>query len=94
METPYSRQRKSTRVSNYDFSVERYIDLPTLILFMATLTTFMVIVVIAMPYIKQYQMRSRLKAVAKRREDLKALQLAKRRESSKKPRSARVRSAS
>ena len=67
-----------------DFSVERYIDLPTLILFMATLTTFMVIVVIAMPYIKQYQMRSRLKAVAKRREDLKALQLAKRRESSKK----------
>ena len=67
-----------------DFSVERYIDLPTLILFMATLTTFMVIVVIAMPYIKQYQMRSRLKAVAKRREELKALQLAKRRESSKK----------
>jgi tight adherence protein C len=67
-----------------DFSVERYIDLPTLILFMATLTTFMVIVAIAMPYIKQYQMRSRLKAVAKRREELKALQLAKRRESSKK----------
>ena len=67
-----------------DISVERYIELPILILLMATLTTFMVIVVIAMPYIKQHQMRSRLKAVAKRREELKALQLAKRRESSKK----------
>ena len=75
---------RSSLLPDIDFLVERYIDLPTLILFMATLTTFMVIVAIAMPYIKQYQMRSRLKAVAKRREELKALQLAKRRESSKK----------
>ncbi|MFP6730613.1 MAG: type II secretion system F family protein [Alphaproteobacteria bacterium] len=67
-----------------DFSPGDYIDLPTAILLMAIMATFMVIVVITMPYIRQYQMKSRLKAVAKRREELKALQLAKRQESSKK----------
>ena len=67
-----------------NFSPGDYIDLPTAILMMATLATFMVIVVIAMPYIKQFQMKSRLKAVAKRREELKALQLAKRQENTKK----------
>ena len=40
-----------------NFSPGDYIDLPTAILMMATLATFMVIVVIAMPYVKQFQMK-------------------------------------
>ena len=69
---------------NVSFSPGDYFDLPTAILLMASLATFMVIVVIAMPYIQQRQMKSRLKAVAKRREELKAQQLAMRREKSQK----------
>ena len=45
-------------------NLERYIDLPTLILFLATGATFMMIVVLAMPFMQQNQMKSRLKAVA------------------------------
>ena len=67
-----------------DIPIDRYIDLPTLILLMATGATFMVIMVIAMPFIRQFQMKSRLKAVAKRREELKAQQLAMRKAASKK----------
>ena len=67
-----------------NISVDQYIDLPTLILLLATGATFMMFTVIALPFIRQYQMKSRLKAVAKRREQLKAIQLAKREETAKK----------
>ena len=71
-------------IPDIDISVDRYIDLPTLILLMATGATFMVIIVIAMPFIRQFQMKSRLKAVAKRREELKAQQIALRQAATKK----------
>lgn len=51
-------------------NIERYIDLPTLILFLASGATFMMIIVLTMPFIQQNQMKSRLKVVAKRREEL------------------------
>ena len=53
-----------------NLSVDRYIDPPTLILFLASAATFMTIVVLAMPFVQQYQMKSRLNAVVKRREEL------------------------
>lgn len=65
-------------------NLERYIDLPTLILFLASGATFMMIIVLTMPFIQQNQMKSRLKVVAKRREELQALQRAKLQEKSKK----------
>ncbi len=71
-------------IPDIDISIDRYIDLPTLILLMATGATFMVIMVIAMPFIRQFQMKSRLKAVAKRREELKAQQIALRQAATKK----------
>ncbi len=71
-------------VPSVGFSVDQYIDLPTLILLLATGATFMMITVIALPFIRQYQMKSRLNAVTKRREELKAIQLAKREEKTKK----------
>lgn len=65
-------------------NLERYIDLPTLILFLASGATFMMVIVLTMPFIQQNQMKSRLKVVAKRREELQALQRAKLQEKSKK----------
>jgi tight adherence protein C len=57
--------------------------MPTVILFMATAGTFMMVVVIAMPFIQQNQMKSRLKVVAKRREELQAQQRARLQEKKK-----------
>ena len=65
-------------------NLERYIDLPQLILFLATGATFMMIVVMAMPFMQENQMKSRLKVVAKRREELKAQQRARLQEKTKK----------
>ena len=67
-----------------NLSVDRYIDPPTLILFLASAATFMTIVVLAMPFVQQYQMKSRLNAVVKRREELQAKQRAKLQENQKK----------
>ncbi len=64
--------------------LDRYLDMSSLILFMATAATFMTIVVIAMPFLQQNQMKSRLKVVAKRREELQAAQRAKLQEQQKK----------
>ena len=64
--------------------LDQYIDMPSLILFMATAATFMAIVVIASPFLQQNQMKSRLKVVAKRREELQAAQRAKLQERQKK----------
>ena len=64
--------------------IERYIDLPSLILLLASGATFMMIMVMAWPFIQENQMKSRLKVVAKRREELQAMQRAKLQESSKK----------
>ena len=69
---------------SFGFRVDQYIDTPTLVLLLATAATFMMFTVIAVPFIRQFQMQSRLKAVAKRREQLKAIQQAKREEKTKK----------
>lgn len=58
--------------------------MPKIILFMATAATFMMVLVIAMPFIQQNQMKSRLKVVAKRREELQAQQRARLQENQKK----------
>ena len=50
--------------------------LPTIILFMATAATFMMVVLVAMPFLQQDQTKSRLKIVTKRREELQAQQRA------------------
>ncbi len=57
--------------------------MPTIIIFMATAGTFMMVVAIAMPFIQQDQMKSRLKVVAKRREELLAQQRARLQEKKK-----------
>jgi hypothetical protein len=50
--------------------------LPTIILFMATAATFMMVVLVAMPFLQRDQTKSRLKIVTKRREELQAQQRA------------------
>ena len=65
-------------------SVDQYIDPQTLILFLATAATFMMIVVIALPFAQHNQMKSRLNVVAKRRKELQSLQRAKLQENQKK----------
>ncbi|MFP6744642.1 MAG: type II secretion system F family protein [Alphaproteobacteria bacterium] len=58
--------------------------LPTIILFMATAATFMMVVVIALPFLQQDQAKSRLKIVTKRREELQAQQRARLQDEKKK----------
>lgn len=64
--------------------LDRFIDQQALIVFLASAATFMMIVALAMPFLQQSALSSRLKAVAKRREELSQQQRAKLQEKDKK----------
>ena len=63
--------------------MEAFTDPQTIILFLASAATFLTVMAIGMPYLKRDNFSSRLKAVAKRREELSAQQRARAAEESK-----------